>query len=71
MYTFLPNKYFGQLSDISLKNPKFLKTVNSKFFEVWFTDQNSKTLEIEDNIIITLVNNSSEHTKNEALFNWT
>ena len=35
----------------------FLKTINSRFshIEVWFTDQNSKLLEIEDEINITLV----------------
>ena len=34
----------------------FLKTFNSEFLyvEVWFTDQNSKPLEIEDKINITL-----------------
>ena len=34
-----------------------LKIFNSKFsyIEVWFTDQNSKPLEIEDKISITLV----------------
>ena len=37
----------------------FFKTFNSKFsyIEVWFTDQNSKPLEIEDKIKITLVIN--------------
>ena len=35
----------------------FLKTFNSEFLyiEVWFTDQNSKPLEIEDKINMTLV----------------
>ena len=36
----------------------FLKTI-----EVWFTDQNSKLLEIEDNINNTLVINSSVNHK--------
>ena len=37
----------------------FLKTFDSEFSynKVWFTDQNSKHLEIEDNINITLVVN--------------
>ena len=37
----------------------FLKIFDSEFLyiEVWFTDQNYKTLEIEDKINITLVNN--------------
>ena len=59
LHTFVPNKLFGQLLDISLKNVIFLKTFNSDFsyIEVWFTDQNAKPLEIEDKINITLVIN--------------
>ena len=57
LYTFIPNKSFGQLLDISTKQKKiFCKTFNSKFsyIEVWFTDQNSQPLEIEGKINITL-----------------
>ena len=59
LYTFVPNKSFGQLLDISPKKIIFFKTFNSEFsfIEVWFTDQNSKPLEIEDKINITLVIN--------------
>ena len=59
MYTFVPNKSFGKLLDISLENFIFLKTFDSEFsyIEVWFTDQNSKPPEIEDKINITLVIN--------------
>ena len=59
LYTFVPNKLFGQLLDISCKNFVFLKTFNSEFsnIEVWFTDQNSKPLETEDKVNITLVIN--------------
>ena len=59
LYTFVPNKSFGQLSDISPKNFIFSKTFNSKIscIEVWFTDQNSKPLEIENKINIPLVTN--------------
>ena len=41
--TFVLNKSFGQLSDISSKNFIFLKTFNSEFsyIELWFTDQSS------------------------------
>ena len=55
-YTFVPNKSFGQLRDISPKKFIFLKTLNSEFsyIEVWFTEQSSKQLEIEDKINITL-----------------
>ena len=57
LYTFVPNKLFGQLLDISPKKFIFLKIFSSGFssVEVLFTDQNSKTLEIEDKINITLV----------------
>ena len=59
LYTFMPNKLFDQWLDISPKNAMFLKTFNSEFshIEEWFTDQNSKPLEIEDKINITLVIN--------------
>ena len=48
LYTFVPNKPFCQLLDISPKNFIFLKTFNSEllYIEVWFTDQNYKPLEI-------------------------
>ena len=41
-YTFVPNKSFGELLDISHKNFIFLKNFNSEFpyIEVWFTEQN-------------------------------
>ena len=59
LYTFVPNKSFGQLLDIWPKNFIFLKTFGSEFsyIEVWFSDQNSKLLEIEDKIYITLTIN--------------
>ena len=46
LYTFIPNKSFGQLLDISPKNFIFLKTFDSKFsyIEVWFADQNFKPI---------------------------
>ena len=55
--TFVPNKPFGSLLEISPTNHVFLKTLNSKYqnIEVWFTDQNSQPLEIEDRINLTLV----------------
>ena len=59
LFTFVPNKLFGQLLDISPKNFIFSKTFNLEFSytEVWFTDQNSASLEIEDKINMTLVIN--------------
>ena len=57
LYTFAPNNLFGQLLDISPKKFIFLKTFDLEFsyIEVWVTDENSKLLEIEDKINITLV----------------
>ena len=56
LYTFVPNKSFGQFLDISPKRFIFLKTFDSNFsyIEVWFTDQNYKPLETEDKINISL-----------------
>ena len=52
LYTFVPNNPFCSLLKISAKNHIFLKKFNSEFpaIEVWFTDQNSQPLEIEDKI---------------------
>ena len=49
LYTFVSNKSFGSLLEISSKNHSSLKTFNSEFqaIKVWFTDQNSQPLEIE------------------------
>ena len=57
LYTFVPNKTFGSLLEISKTNQVFLKTFNSEFQEVkiGFTDQTSKPLELEDKINITLI----------------
>ena len=51
LFTFVPNKQFGQLIITTLMN-----TINTKFSSagVWFTDQASKVLEIEDNVNLTL-----------------
>ena len=59
LYTFVPNKSFGQLLNTSPENFIFLKTFDSEFWhiDVWFTDQNHKLLETEDKINITLVIN--------------
>ena len=57
LYIFVPNNTFGSLSEISPTKQVFLKTFNSEFQEVkiWFTDQTSKPLELEDKINITLI----------------
>ena len=73
LYKFVPKKSFGQLLDISSENVVFLKTFNSEFsyIEVWFTEQNSKLLEIEGKINITLVINQNVKYKNDSLFSST
>ena len=57
LYTFVPNKTFGSLLEILPTNHFFLKTFNSEFQEIkiWFTDQTSEPLELEDKINITLI----------------
>ena len=56
-YNFVPNRPFGSLLEIYPANQIFLKTFNTEYSEikVWFTDQNSKLLEIEDRIDLTMV----------------
>ena len=52
LFTFVPNKKFGKLINISPHLFTMMNTVNTEFtyVEVWFTDQVSRALEIEDNI---------------------
>ena len=61
LFTFVPIKQYGQLISISPKSLIFLKTMNTEFseIEVWFTDQNNNALEIENNVNISLINNTS------------
>ena len=56
LFTFVPNKQFGQFTNISPHSLTMLGTTNTEFsfIEVWFTDQNSEPLEI-DNVNLTLV----------------
>ena len=57
LYTFVPNKPFASLLEISPTNHVFFKTFNSEYDEIklWFTDQNSPPVEIEDRINLTMV----------------
>ena len=61
LFTFAPTKQYGQLISISPHSLVFLKTMNTEFseIEVWFTDQNNNALEIEDNVNISLIINTS------------
>ena len=57
LYTLVPNKPFDSILEISPTNHIFLKTFNLEYDEiiVWFTDQYSQPLEIEDQINLTMV----------------
>ena len=57
LYTFLPNKRFVSLLEISPTNHIFLKTFNLEYDEIkeWFTDQNNQPLGTEDRINLTMV----------------
>ena len=57
LFTFVPNKQFGQLINISSHSLTMLDTTNAEFsfIEVCFTDKNSEPLEIEDNFNLTLI----------------
>ena len=61
LFTFVPTKQYGPFISISPKSLIFLKTMNTEFseIEVWFTDQNNNALEIEDNVNISLIINTS------------
>ena len=57
LFTFVPNKQFGQLITITPQSLTMLNTTNTEFssIEVWFTDQNSKPLEVENIVNVTLI----------------
>ena len=57
LFSFVPNKQFGQLINILPHSLTMMNTFNTEFsfVEVWFTDQTSKALEIEDNVDLTLI----------------
>ena len=57
LFTFVPNKQFGQLITISPRLLTMLKTTNTEFqsIQFCFNDQNNRPLEIEDSINITQI----------------
>ena len=57
LFTFVPNKQYGQLISIAPHSLIFSKTMNTEFseIEIWFTYQNNNALEIEDNVNIALI----------------
>ena len=62
LFTFVINKQFGQLINISPHSLSMLSTKDTEFLsiEAWFSDQNSKFLEIEDNVNMTLIINKHQ-----------
>ena len=56
LFTFIPSKEFGQLINISPHSLTMMNTINTEFsfVKVWFTDQVSKAIEIEDNVSLTI-----------------
>ena len=57
LFTFVPNKQFGQLINMSPHSSTMLGTTNTEFsvIEVRFTDQNIQPLKIEDNVNLTRI----------------
>ena len=57
LFTFVPNKKYGQLITVSPYLLIMLKTVNTEFsfIEIWYTDQDNRPLEIEDSVNISLI----------------
>ena len=57
LFTFVPNKQFGQLVNIAPHSLIMLSTTNTEFssIEMWFTDQSSEPHKIEDSVNLTLI----------------
>ena len=57
LFTFVLNKYLGEIINISPHSLTMTKTINTEFSfaEVWFTDQVSEAIEIEVNVNLKIV----------------
>ena len=57
LFKFGPNKQFEQLISVSPHSLTMLNTTNTalSFIKIWFSVQNSKQLEIEDSVNMTLI----------------
>ena len=57
LFTFVPNKQFGELTNLWPHSLTMMKTISTEFsyVEGWFTDQVSKALEMEENVNLTLM----------------
>ena len=57
----MPNKSYGYLLNVEPNNLMFLKTYNTEFDKIIsFTDQNGRSLEIEDKVNLTLFINKQK-----------
>ena len=57
LFTFVPNKQFGQLINVEPHSIAMLKATNTEysFIEIWLTNQNSNPLEMQDSANIMLI----------------
>ena len=57
LFTFVPNKKYGQLITVSPETLIMLITFNTEFsfIEIWFTNQDNRPLEIEHSVNISLI----------------
>ena len=57
LFTFVPNKKYGQSITILPNSLIMLKAINIEFsfIEIWLTDQDNRPLEIEDSVNISLI----------------
>ena len=57
LFTFVQNKQFRHLISLSPHSLTMLNTTNTEcsFIEIWLTDQNSKQLELKENVNMTLL----------------
>ena len=57
LLAFVPNEQFEQLINIAPHSLIMLSTTNTEFssIEMWFTDQSSEPLKIEDSVNLTLI----------------
>ena len=57
LFTFVQNKQFRHLISVSPHSLTMLNTTNTEcsFIEIWLTDQNSKQLELKENVNMTLL----------------
>ena len=57
LFSFVPNKQFGQLINVLPYSLTMMNTVDTEFSfaEIWFTGQVTKALEIEGSVNLTLI----------------